>query len=120
MPRLRRSQLPDGIVHVTTRGVFERAIFLDDLDRLMFLALLVLVARRHGWKLHAYCLMGTHYHLVVETSIVVSPRACSTSTASTHSVSTPATSATVTSSGLASRRGSSTTTTTTSAPSSTS
>ena len=23
--------------------------------------------RRHGWKVHAYCLMSNHYHLLIET-----------------------------------------------------
>jgi putative transposase len=69
MPRIRRSDLPDGILHVTTRGVFAREIYLDAVDRRLFVALLALVARRYGWHCHAYCLMGTHYHLVVETTI---------------------------------------------------
>ena len=33
----------------------------------MFLSLLRQVARKHRWQCHAYCLMGTHYHLVLET-----------------------------------------------------
>jgi putative transposase len=54
---------------VTTRGVFGRRVFVDDADRLFFLALLALVIRRYRWDCHAFCLMGTHYHLVVETTI---------------------------------------------------
>jgi REP-associated tyrosine transposase len=68
VPRIRRSELPDGIFHVTTRGVFRRHVFTDDADRLHFLELLELVVRRHVWECHAFCLMGTHYHLVVETA----------------------------------------------------
>jgi len=44
-------------------------VFVDEADRLFFLALLALVIRRHRWECHAFCLMGTHYHLVVETTI---------------------------------------------------
>jgi putative transposase len=69
MPRVLRSDLPDGIVHVTTRGVWKRLVYLDDEDRRTFLELLALVIRRHLWDCHAFCLMGTHYHLVVETTI---------------------------------------------------
>jgi putative transposase len=69
VPRIRRSDLPDGILHVTTRGVFERLIFIDDADRREFLRLLALVVGRYRWECHAFCLMGTHYHLVVETII---------------------------------------------------
>ena len=33
----------------------------------MFLAILAEVCTRFNWVLHAYCLMGNHYHLLVET-----------------------------------------------------
>ena len=33
----------------------------------MFLGILDRVVRRYGWRIHASCLMGNHYHLVVET-----------------------------------------------------
>ena len=69
VPRVRRSDLPDGILHVTTRGVWNRLVYLDDDDRRGFLGLLGLVVRRLLWDCHAFCLMGTHYHLVVETTI---------------------------------------------------
>ena len=68
MPRIRRSELPDGVYQVTTRGVFGRLIYLDHADRRTFLEIFVLVIRRHHWECHAFCLMGTHYHLVVETT----------------------------------------------------
>ena len=68
MPRIRRSDLPDGIYHVNTRGVFQRHVYHDTRDRLLFMALLELVIRRYRWECHAFCLMGTHYHLVIETT----------------------------------------------------
>jgi REP element-mobilizing transposase RayT len=68
MARLLRSLLPDGAFHVTSRAVPELMLFVDPHDRRRFLALLRAVAARHGWRVHAYCLMGTHYHLVVECS----------------------------------------------------
>jgi putative transposase len=68
MPRLLRRELPDGIFHVTSHGVWNAPIFLDDVDRVDFLNLLSTVASRVGWKVHAYCLLDTHYHLVVETT----------------------------------------------------
>jgi REP element-mobilizing transposase RayT len=42
-------------------------VFTDDLDRLEFLHALGIVVDRFGWRLVAYCLMGTHYHLLVES-----------------------------------------------------
>lgn len=68
MPRAHRIQLPGLIYHVGSRGVEKRAIF-DQLprDREIFLALLDHVVRRYGWCCHAYCLMGNHFHLVLDT-----------------------------------------------------
>jgi putative transposase len=68
MPRLLRSDLPDGVFHVTARGVGGIAIFRDDDDRRSFLALLARTVARHDWTCHAFCLMGTHYHLVLQTT----------------------------------------------------
>jgi REP element-mobilizing transposase RayT len=68
MPRFPRSQLEDGYFHVTARGVAGEQIFVADLDRLDFLALLETTAERCGWRIHVHCLMGTHYHLVVQTT----------------------------------------------------
>jgi putative transposase len=68
MPRFPRSQLEDGYFHVTARGVAGAQIFVADLDRLDFLALLETTAERCGWRIHGHCLMGTHYHLVVQTT----------------------------------------------------
>jgi REP-associated tyrosine transposase len=61
-----RGDLPDGIYHVTARGVDRSPIFVDDNDRRLFLHLLAEGAERFAWRCHAFCLMGTHYHLVVE------------------------------------------------------
>ena len=42
------------------------ALFRDDLDRIAFLRELVRAGAKCGWTCIAYCLMTTHYHLVVE------------------------------------------------------
>jgi len=60
---------PVGIYHVTTRGVARTAIFLDDDERRLFLRLFAAEVDRHEWRCHAFCLMTTHYHLVVETEL---------------------------------------------------
>jgi REP element-mobilizing transposase RayT len=62
-----RSALPDGTFHVTARALAGLALFVDDADRSAFLSLLRRTASRFGWTCHAYCLMTTHYHLLVET-----------------------------------------------------
>lgn len=70
MPRIARRISTEGgrFFHVVTRGVEQRLIFLDDDDRCAFLDLLAEVVARHRWQLHAYCLMGNHVHLVIETT----------------------------------------------------
>ena len=43
-------------------------LFETDLDRLDFLKLLRFTIVAFNWRCLAYCLMGTHYHLIVETT----------------------------------------------------
>ena len=56
----------EGIHHVWARGNDRRRIFLDDLDRRAYLAILGLVVRRMRWRCLAYCLMDNHVHLLLE------------------------------------------------------
>jgi REP element-mobilizing transposase RayT len=67
MARPLRLELPGAVYHVTSRGNARQAIFLDKDDRESFLEILSSVAARFRWLCHAYCLMETHYHLLVET-----------------------------------------------------
>jgi REP element-mobilizing transposase RayT len=60
---------PEGIYHVTARGNAGEAIFVTDLDRLDFLDIFDRASASAGWTCHAWCLMTTHYHLVLETSL---------------------------------------------------
>jgi putative transposase len=48
--------------------VAKMAIYRDDQDRLTFLRLLVVAIARFDWTCHAFCLMGNHYHLVLEAT----------------------------------------------------
>jgi putative transposase len=66
MPRRPRKDLPGGIFHVTARGVAGSSIFLDEHDRRRFVLLLDQTTDLWGWHVVAWCLMDTHYHLVVE------------------------------------------------------
>jgi REP element-mobilizing transposase RayT len=69
VPRIPRNQLEQGIYHVTARGTGGIALFVCDLDRLDFLRILENVTSRYGWIRHAHCLLGTHYHLVLEAPL---------------------------------------------------
>jgi len=50
---------------VTARGVAGSSLFRDDFDRGAFCDLLARTGRRFEWRCDAYCLMTTHFHLVV-------------------------------------------------------
>jgi putative transposase len=68
MPRVARNVLPDGIFHITGRGVAKAAIFRDGIDYAEFERTLFNVRDTFAWKLHIYCLLPNHYHLIVETT----------------------------------------------------
>jgi REP element-mobilizing transposase RayT len=67
MSRPLRLEHAGALWHVTSRGNEKRDIFRDDRDRSRFLSGLARVVEVCGWTLHAYVLMGNHYHLLVET-----------------------------------------------------
>jgi REP element-mobilizing transposase RayT len=69
--RTPRSALPDGIYHVFSRGVGGANLFGDNDDRRLFLNLLSRVIARWEWDCYAFCLMDTHYHVVLETPRVM-------------------------------------------------
>ena len=67
MTRPLRLQLPDGTYHVTSRGNRQAPIFVDDRDRAVLLDVLARGMSRFDATVLAYCLMGNHYHVVVQT-----------------------------------------------------
>lgn len=67
MTRPLRIEYPGAIYHLTSRGNEKKAVFKDDQDRINFLNALQHVNKRYHWICHAYCLMGNHYHLLIET-----------------------------------------------------
>lgn len=67
MVRPLRIEYPGAFYHVTARGDRREAIYSDDADRGLWLDTLAEVCARFRFAVHAYCLMGNHYHLLVET-----------------------------------------------------
>ena len=67
MPRPLRVQYPGAIYHLMNRGDRREDICPDDQDRRGFLDTLGEVCQKTACQLHAWCLMGNHFHLVAET-----------------------------------------------------
>jgi len=67
MPRPLRIEYPVARFHVLCRGNRGSLVFGADDDVGLFLKMLSEAAGRTDWKFHAYVLMSTHYHLLLET-----------------------------------------------------
>jgi putative transposase len=67
MARKLRVEFPGALYHVMSRGDHREAVFRDDADRWAFLETLAQACQRTDWRVHAWCLMDNHFHLVMET-----------------------------------------------------
>ncbi|MDD3926350.1 MAG: transposase [bacterium] len=67
MARPIRIEYPGAVYHITARGNAGWPIYQDEKDRELFLELLGDITEQFEWQLYAYCLMGNHYHLLLET-----------------------------------------------------
>jgi REP element-mobilizing transposase RayT len=67
MSRPLRIEYPGAFYHVTSRGNERKDIFRSPRDREKFLEYLASATVRYGARIHVYCLMSNHYHLLVET-----------------------------------------------------
>ena len=65
-----------GIFHIYTHCLWAvPKLYRDDVDRLEFLRQLARVTDRSSWKCAFFCLMGSHYHLIVEVGDNMLPTA---------------------------------------------
>ena len=67
MARPLRIEYPGAFYHVMNRGQSRRSIFMEDKGRQSFLDLLADIARLWKVEIYAYCLMDSHYHLLLST-----------------------------------------------------
>ncbi len=65
MPRKPRIEIA-GYYHIVNRGVEQRIVFKEADDYEYFEEMLCYYAKSYNITLHNYCLMGNHYHLLVE------------------------------------------------------
>ncbi|MGH8176381.1 MAG: transposase [Steroidobacter sp.] len=67
MARPLRIEFPGAFYHVTAHGNQRARIFVWNADRRAWLEIIAQVADRFHWRMHAYCQMSNHFHLLVET-----------------------------------------------------
>ena len=67
MARPLRITYPGAFYHVTSRGNERKNIFKNRSDREKFLEYFESAAKRYDAVIHVFCLMNTHYHLLLET-----------------------------------------------------
>jgi len=61
-------RIPGALYHIITAlGNAQQPNFLEDGDRHQFIRLLGREVQQQHWRCYVYCLMGNHYHLVIET-----------------------------------------------------
>jgi REP-associated tyrosine transposase len=74
MSRPLRIDVPEATHHIAALAVHREFAFRESADRRRLLAQLEAIVDCYEWKLRAYCLMGTHFHLVVHTPLATLSR----------------------------------------------
>ena len=67
MPRPLRTDASDATHHIAALAVEKERVFREPADRRRLLALLGAIVDLYAWNCRAFCLMGTHFHLIVHT-----------------------------------------------------
>jgi putative transposase len=65
MPRIARQREDDAVYHVMVRGNNREQIFYNDDDKVRYLETLKRYLVKFDFKIHAYCLMPNHAHLLL-------------------------------------------------------
>ncbi len=67
--RKRPPHAPDALYHVTLRGNRQQAIFGDVQDRLRWESLLAEALQRYASRIHLYCWMTSHLHMLLQCAV---------------------------------------------------
>jgi putative transposase len=62
-----RIEYPGAFYHITSRGNELKDVFKSQKDREKFLSYFDSATLRYGAVIHVYCMMGNHYHILMET-----------------------------------------------------
>ncbi|MCP5418988.1 MAG: transposase [Gammaproteobacteria bacterium] len=66
MARKTRLHIPGGLYHVILRGNGGQSVFFADADRCRLMLLLQEGSSRFDYRVHAFCLMDDHFHLLLQ------------------------------------------------------
>ena len=66
MPRPLRVDVPDATHHIAALAVEKEVVFRESADRRRFISQLAATISCYGWNCRAYCLMGNHFHLLLQ------------------------------------------------------
>jgi putative transposase len=75
MARKPRLHVPGGVYHVMLRGNAGQDIFFSDGDRTVFYLLVQEGIERFGHRVHGFCLMRNHVHLLIQVAQIPLARA---------------------------------------------
>ncbi|MBT9145934.1 MAG: Chromosomal replication initiator protein DnaA [candidate division WS2 bacterium] len=67
MARPLRIEYAGAFYHIIQRGNERKEIFKSDQDREKFLKYIELISGRYNIRIHTYCIMNNHFHLILET-----------------------------------------------------
>ena len=67
MARTLRIEFEGALYHIINGGIGQMTIFHNPKDWMKFLGFQARITKQFNWICHAYCLMGNHYHLLIET-----------------------------------------------------
>ncbi len=67
MARKIRIEYAGATYHVMARGNQGRDIYADEPDRELWLETLAEACAKTGWRIHAWVMMGNHFHLLLDT-----------------------------------------------------
>ena len=67
MGRPKRIEFKNALYHVIHRGCHNKNIFFNERDYLKFLDILDYIINKYHILVKGYCLLGNHYHLIIQT-----------------------------------------------------
>ncbi len=70
MPRKPRIHFPSAVYHVIIRGNAGQPVFFDDADHCRYYLLMQEVTVKFGCRIHAFCCMTNHVHIVIQVGTI--------------------------------------------------